>query len=110
MLTDKAAKKGSVITGEIYKRTRMGSDLKPEDPSKAKFNLKNLTTASSADQLKYMVQEFGDLMLAQFERLDIPLQKRGECVSHLIKTFQKCGVFASVDSAIFLAAPNSVSN
>ena len=105
-----AAKKGNAFTGEIYKRTRLGSDLKPEDPTKANFNLKNLTTAASADQLKYLFAKFGDLVEAQFDRLDLSLQKRGDCVATLLKTFQKCGVFATVDSGIFLAAPNKVTN
>ena len=104
----KAAKKGNFFTGEIYKRTRLGSDLKPDDPSQAKFNLKNLTTAATPDQLKYLFGKFGDLSVAQFERLDLSLQRRGDCVAELIKSFQKCGVFAMVDSAVFLASPNKV--
>ena len=106
--TAKAAKKGNLFTGEIYKRTRLGSDLKPDDPSQSKFNLKNITTAASTDQLKYLFGKFGDLAVAQFERLDLSLQKRGDCVASLIKSFQKCGVFATIDSAIFLASPNKV--
>lgn len=108
-VAEKAAKKGQPHTANIYKRTRLGQELQPTDPSVAKFNLRNLEKAVDAQSLKYQFSKFVELVSAQFERIDFPLRKRAEVVASLIKQFQQCGVFAYVDSAIFTAAENLVS-
>ena len=107
-LRDQAAKKGLKHTANIYKRTRLGVDLTPEDPSMAKFNLKNLSLAASVNQMKYMCQEFAKLVDAQFDKMELAMNQKAEVVAALLKNFQKTGVFAAADTAIFTQEPNLV--
>ena len=105
----KAAKKGQAHSANLYKRTRLAKELQPGHPSVAKFNLQNFGKAVDLDAIKYQFSKFAELSTAQFERIDLPLKKRAAAVGALIKSFQLCGVFAYVDSAIFTAADNLVS-
>ena len=75
----------------------------------AAFNLKNFKLAKDTNALKYQLQKFVELVVAQFEVIDVPLKKRADVVSFLLKQFQAAGVFTHVDSCIFTASDNVVS-
>ena len=104
-----AAKKGLPHTANIYKRTRLATELQPAHPSLSKFNLLNFAKATDANALKYQFSKFVEMAAAHFDRIDFPLRKRAEVVAFLIKQFQLAGVFSYVDSAVFTAAENLVS-
>ena len=108
-LITKVAKKGQKHSADIYKRTRLGTDLTPSDPSMAKFNLKNLSAALDIQQIKYLFQEFAKLTMTQFEKMELNPAERGEVVASLLKQYQKMGVYALADTAVFIQEPNVVS-
>ena len=86
----------------------MGTDLAPSDPAMAKFNLKNLSAAQDIQQIKYLFQEFVKLSMAQFEKMELNPSERGEVVASLLKQFQRAGVYALADTAVFIQEPNVV--
>ena len=109
-LAQVAAKKGAVENkGSIYKATRLGQEMTSEDPKVASFNLANFKKTNSEAQLKFMIQELVNLILAQFTKMELPMSTQAEMVAFAIKNFQKGHLFAAVDHAVFYAENNMVS-
>ena len=104
----RAAKKGVVDKGKVYRKTRLCDTLTAEDPAMKNFNLNNFKKTSSEPQLKYMLQKMVELIVNQFDKIGLPLSSQADMVAFMIKNFQKGNIFAAVDHAIFVAEPNQV--
>ena len=107
-LAQAAAKKGVIEKGNIHRMTRLGAELKPEDPKMAAFNLNNFKKTSTMQQMKFMLQEFNKLAMAQFEKMELSMKQKADLVAFSLKNYQKEGIFANVDSAIFYVQDNLV--
>ena len=74
----------------------------------AAFNLNNFKKTSTMQQMKYMLQEFNKLAMAQFDKMELSMKEKADLVAFSLKNYQKEGVFANVDSAIFYVQENLV--
>lgn len=108
-LAAKAAKKGVVEKGRVYKTTRLGLELEPEDPKLRNFNLANFKRSATEKQLKFMLQEIVSMILGQFEKMELTLSTQAEMVAFVVKSFQRGHIFANVDHAVFYEEANVVS-
>ena len=107
-MTPRPAKKGVVNKGRVYKATRLADTLIAEDPSMKNFNLANFKKTTTEGQLKYMLQKMVEMVINQFDKMELPLSSQADMVAFLIKNFQKGNIFAMVDHAVYTAEPNQV--
>ena len=108
-LASRAAKKGVVEKGKIYKTTRLAAELESEDPKLKNFTMANFKKTGTEKQLKFMLQEIVSMVLAQFEKMELTLSTQAEMVAFVVKSFQRGHIFANVDHAVFYEEENVVS-
>ena len=90
-------------------KTRGSSVLKPENQRLQRFNLANFKKVETCMELQFMIQEMQSLVLEKMNSLGLSREEKATQVARLLKFYQKDGIFANCDNAIFYNIGNTVS-